>query len=314
MTAAVLLISYNRPELAFRRLSELASMDVIPRNVILSIDGHKDLDDNKYRTDYSSTLASQELPFEVLVKFRDSNLGCSKHIITAVTEVLEDYEKVIVVEDDVVLSPFFLSSMLTAFNISANIDNIATIGGFSNFHKRVHFPFFFRANYWRSTSYFSAWGWGTTRKFWENFVSIDDIDDLEQYLSTSTFWKEMGKRKQNIWLKRFRRGVWDYNVQLILFKLNKLNMLPSLRIIDNEGFSDNRSTHTKHRRPKNLFGVGFSNQKPSRFLLFSPISINRFFWNFVDSNLWAADGFFNSRAREKGLRTQLKQFFQLIGH
>jgi len=312
MTAAVLLISYNRPELVFRRLIELASMDVIPRNVILSIDGHKDLEDNEYRSEYSSKLASQELPFEILVKFRDSNLGCSKHIITAVTEVLEDYEKVIVVEDDVVLCPFFLSSMLTAFNISANIDNIATIGGFSNFHKRVHFPFFFRKNYWRSTRYFSAWGWGTTRKFWEGFIELGQIDDLEGFLSSSQHWNKLSNRKRNIWLKRFGRGVWDYNVQLMLFKHDKFNLLPALRIIDNEGFSDFRSTHTKHRRPKNLFGIGYSKVKPQKFKVTGYYFWLNFFWTFVDSNLWAADGLFNSRARNRGIRTFLRDLIKRV--
>jgi hypothetical protein len=314
MSTAVLLIAYNRPELVEKRLNELAASDVAPKNVILSVDGYRGLDEKNLESDFSSILTSHNLPFEVQVNFRKSNLGCSKHIITAVTEVLQDFENVIVVEDDVVISPCFLSSMSDAFLLMQQNHGIATIGGFSNFHRKYHIPFSAGKNYWRTSRYFSAWGWGTNRNFWENFVSIEDIGDLEKYLSTSLVWRELSKRKQNIWLKRFRRGIWDYNVQLILFKLNKLNMLPSLRIIDNEGFSDKRSTHTKHRRPKNLFGVGFSNQKPSRYLLFSPISFNRFFWNFVDSNLWAADGFFNSRAREKGLRTYLKQFFQLSRH
>jgi hypothetical protein len=306
MSTAVLLISYNRPELVLRRLRELASMDVVPRNVVLSIDGHNGLDEKKHRSDYSSMLASQELPFEVLVKFRDSNLGCSKHIITAVTEVLEDFEKVIVVEDDVVLSPFFLGSMLTAFEISAKNDNVATIGGFSNFHKRFHFPFFFRKNYWRATRYFSAWGWGTTRIFWSNFIELGQIDDLEGFLSSSQHWNKLSERKRNVWLKRFRRGVWDFNVQLLLFKYDKLNLLPALRIIDNEGFSDIRSTHTKHHRPKNLFGIGYSKLKPKKFKLNPNSLLHNFFWNFVDSNLWAADGLFNSRARNRGIRTFLR--------
>ena len=309
MSTAVLLIAYNRPELVARRLKELVASDEVPENVILSIDGHKGSDENNHESDYVSMLALQDLPFKVLVNFRSSNLGCSKHIITAVTEVLNDFDNVIVVEDDVVLSPLFLGSMLTAFDIVEKNANIATIGGFSNFHKKLHFPFFFTRNHWRTTRYFSAWGWGTTRNFWSQFIEVGNIDDLEDFLSTSEHWESLSDRKKNIWLKRFRRGVWDFNVQLVLFKYNKFNLLPSLRIIDNEGFSDSRSTHTKHRRPKNLFGVGYSRLKPEDFNKNHHNLMSNFFWKFVDSNFWAADGLFNARAREKGFRTYLRELF-----
>jgi hypothetical protein len=309
MSTAVLLIAYNRPDLVLRRLKELAESDEVPKNVILSIDGHGELDRKNYESQYLAMLASLVLPFEVFVKSRKSNLGCSKHIITAVTEVLNEFENVIVVEDDVVLSPLFLSSMLSAFDIAAKNTNVATIGGFSTFHKKLHFPVFFRQNHWRATRYFSAWGWGTTRCFWKHFIEVEDIDDLEDFLSTSDSWNNLGDRKKSIWLKRFRRGVWDFNVQLVLFKHDKLNLLPSLRIIDNEGFSDSRSTHTKHRRPKNMFGVGYTSLRPREFHGKYRTFLLNFFWNFVDSNFWAADGLFNARARNRGIRTFLRDLF-----
>jgi len=309
METAVLLIAYNRPDLVERRLKELAASELIPKNVFLSVDGLKESSGNGHKNSYSSMLAALNLPFKVNENYRQVNLGCSKHIITAVTEVLKDFESVVIVEDDVSISPCFLNSLCEALSIAAKTNDIGTVGGFSNFHKQLHFPFFFRKNYWRKTKYFSAWGWGTTRDFWKHFVEVKDIEDIEKFLSTSTYWAELSERKRNIWLKRFRRSIWDFNVQLILFKYSKFNLLPALRLIDNEGFSDNRSTHTKHNRPKNLFGIGKSKTSPAGIKDLNSTLMLKFFWNFVDSNLWAADGLFNARAREAGLRTWLRSIF-----
>jgi hypothetical protein len=309
VTVGILLIGYNRWDLLEKRLSELATSHIDTQTVYLSLDGlsNGDLDfDRKTRI---ANLESLVLPFTLSVIQRPSNLGCSNHIVTAVSEVLSLHEQVIVIEDDVSISPFFISSMTEALSAVSKFQDVGTIGGFSNFHKRLHFPFFFRKNYWRKTKYFSAWGWGTTAEFWRKFERISDIENVEEYLSESPIWTNLSKRKQQIWLNRFRRGVWDYNLQLVLFKHEKLNVVPALRLIDNEGFSDDRSTHTKHKRPGNLFGIGKSDFLPVKYKAVEESLFLKIFWGFVDSNLWAADGYFNSRGRAKGLRTRFREFF-----
>ena len=311
MSIAILLIAYNRLDLVKERLLELASSDIAPQNVILSVDGSKDLTATNFNNEYIALVRELNLSFYCKIVFRESNLGCSKHIITAVTEVLDEYENVIVIEDDVRIAVCFLRSMTDAIKMTTKFEDIGTIGGFSNFHKNMHFPIFFKENYWRKTKYFSAWGWSTSREFWKHFKSVSEIADLEDFLSTSVFWQHLSTRKKRIWLARFHRGVWDFNVQLVLFKTNQWNLLPALRIIDNQGFSDKRSTHTKHKRPWNLFGVGLYNASPRRIKLFKYSNPTNLFWNFVDSNLWAADGLLNARAREKGVRTIIRSILRL---
>ena len=312
MRSAILLLAYNRWDLVEKRLFELAESNVKPTNVVLSVDGSNDSESNRMREVHVYQLKNLDLPFDFEVILRPINLGCSNHIITAVTEILNRYESVIVIEDDVSVSPFFLDSMNEAFDLIARHDDVGTIGGFSNFHKKYHFPFFFKSNYWRKTSYFSAWGWGTTTEFWRSFVRVSEIADLDQYLSQSSTWSNFSRRKKNIWLRRFNRGVWDFNVQLALFRNDKFNLLPALRIIDNEGFSDERSTHTKHGRPRNLFGEGKSNEIPKQIEVFRFSPLKKIFWGFVDSNLWAADGLFNARAREAGIRSMLRSMFNKV--
>ena len=59
------------------------------------------------------------------------NQGLAKSIISGVTEILEKYGKVIVVEDDLVLSPYFLNYMNGALDYYKDVDDVWSISGYS---------------------------------------------------------------------------------------------------------------------------------------------------------------------------------------
>ena len=290
-----------------RRLSELCASSVLPERVLVSIDGPRSEEESRIWKDFDFSTLAKEFPFTLEFIRRPANLGCSLHIITAVSEVLQVSNSVIVVEDDVVVGNGFLKSMIDGLSIISSDDSIGTVGGFSPFYKG-----FFRTstNYWRKSPYFSAWGWGTTKEFWEGFVTLSKIENLESILESSSTWMNLSKRKKRIWMKRFRRGIWDYNVQFMLFLKEKKNLLPKLRLIDNEGFFDLRSTHTKHQRPWNLFGEGFCSNEPKKLLGLNGFSVRRIIWSWIDSNLWAADGYFNARARDMGIRSLFRKWLR----
>ena len=189
-----------------------------------------------------------------------------------------------------------------------NHENIGIVGAFSPFHNRF---FLSRKNSWRLSPYFSAWGWGTTSDFWQKFKTISNVASCQSELENSDYWRTLSKRKRAIWLKRFDRKVWDYNVQYILFLHSLSVLLPTYRLIDNEGFADSRSTHTKHVRPWSLFGEGLSDQEPLKYRVPGKFSSLKYCWSFIDSNLWAADGYFNSRARSAGIRTIFKKLLRI---
>ena len=303
MQHPVLLIGYNRPECINRRLVELTKSDVLPKKVIISLDG---IPEGVPFEEFNFDLVL--LPFEVSIIRRKENLGCSNHIILAVSEILLEYQTCIVIEDDVIIGKSFIGAISKGLSIMENHENIGIVGAFSPFHNRF---FLSRKNSWRLSPYFSAWGWGTTSNFWQKFKTISNVASCQSELENSDYWRTLSKRKRAIWLKRFDRKVWDYNVQYILFLHSLSVLLPTYRLIDNEGFADLRSTHTKHVRPWSLFGEGLSEKKPEDFKTRGRCSIIRHLWSFVDSNLWAADGYFNSRARSAGIRTIAKKLLRI---
>jgi hypothetical protein len=287
-----------------RRLTELSISSVAPDRVLVSIDGPRNETETGIWRDFDFSILKKEFPFSLEFIRRPENLGCSLHIITAVSEVLQIFESVIVIEDDVVVGNGFLQAMTNGLSIISSDGSIGTVGGFSPFRRGL-FPS--SNNYWRKSAYFSAWGWGTTKNFWDSFVSLTTIENPGKVLESSSVWMNFSERKKRIWLRRFHRGIWDYNVQFMLFLKDQKSLLPRLRLIDNEGFSDSRSTHTRHRRPWNLFGQGLCSKEPQNLVESSFFSIRNFMWSWIDSNLWAADGYFNSRAREMGIRSLFRK-------
>ena len=68
---------------------------------------------------------------KVTVVEAEQNKGLAKSIIGGVTGILQEYGRVIVVEDDLVLSPYFLQYMNGALEYYKDVENIWSISGYS---------------------------------------------------------------------------------------------------------------------------------------------------------------------------------------
>ena len=93
---------------------------------------------------------------------RPDNLGLAGNIIEGVSETLRQHERVIVLEDDMVTSPFFLAYMNEALERYANDDRVVSIHGYV-YPIREALPeaFFLRGA--------DCWGWATWRRGWACF-------------------------------------------------------------------------------------------------------------------------------------------------
>jgi len=93
---------------------------------------------------------------------RKENFGLSRNITGGVTEVLRLHENVIVIEDDIVVSPFFLRFMNDALTCYRSEARVGSISGYC-------YPIAARA----PDSYFirgaDCWGWATWRDRWQHY-------------------------------------------------------------------------------------------------------------------------------------------------
>lgn len=93
---------------------------------------------------------------------RDKNWGLSNSLIAGITDLCNKYGRVIVVEDDLILSPYFLKFMNDGLNKYENDDRVSAISGFLNpINSEAPETFFLR--------YFACWGWATWKRGWDLF-------------------------------------------------------------------------------------------------------------------------------------------------
>lgn len=242
----VLVVGFNRPEFVERRIKELGPNPPLP--VHISIDGGIS---SELRNSYAHI--EKELDKEFFkIDYKNTNLGLVKHVTGAISTLLDSYKYVIVVEDDVQISVSFICTV--AKNLKENENpRIATWGGYS--------PIFAiralkRLNRWRETHYFSAWGWGISREHWSYYSTKIDFELLDQELMNSKTWGHLSSFQKRVWKSRFRKVsnnpnlTWDYQMQYMTFKYDFLHKLPIMRLTENQGFDDIRSTNTKSHRPR----------------------------------------------------------------
>lgn len=252
LDTATLLVGFNRPELLEKRLREISEFPNL--TLFVTIDGPRiKSNDNESNEEILKILERWEKKLNITSIIHKENIGLALNITTAIENILQIHERVFVIEDDVsVTKDAYKAIVEMQFGAKTNI---ATVGGFGFLSPLSKIKKFGLRNYFRSTPYFSAWGWCIDRANWQNYqLDLSNID-LERDLNDSKLWKSLSVQERLIWRRRFGKVIknpmytWDFQMQFMTFKFDKLHHLPYFRIIDNEGFNDVRGTNIKGRIP-----------------------------------------------------------------
>ena len=125
--------------------------------VLAFVDGPRNRDDEELIGQVVKAVLSVRPDAEITRRIE--NLGVAKSVTTAVTETLTKYEQVIVLEDDLELSPQFLRYMLDGLDAYREEPKVASIHGYTIPMRGLpHATYFLRGS--------DCWGWGTWRESW----------------------------------------------------------------------------------------------------------------------------------------------------
>lgn len=109
---------------------------------------------------------AEEHPFHSMTLIeRPENIYLERNITEGIAQVLEEHDRIIVLEDDIVTSPYYLEYMNTAFDLYADEPRVMHVAGFTNLDlmadgQKPEREFYF-------TPHMSGWGWGTWRDRWQ---------------------------------------------------------------------------------------------------------------------------------------------------
>ncbi len=160
----IALFVYNRPWHTQQTVEALKKNDLVEKSdLIVFSDGPKkesDISDVINVRNYLKTIKGFK---SVNLNERERNIGLAESIIFGVTDVIDQYGRVIVLEDDLIVSKHFLDYMNTALNRYYNEERVMQISGHM-------FPVKIES---REDAFFlpfiTSWGWGTWKRAWDHF-------------------------------------------------------------------------------------------------------------------------------------------------
>jgi hypothetical protein len=229
----IAIFTYNRPGHTERLLNSL-KLNPVDKGYLIFIycDGAKKTEhlDSVKET---RRIVKANMPNGAKIIERDENFGLAKSIITGVTDLCNQYGKVIVLEDDLVLSPYTLDYFNAALDKYENIDRVMHISAYMYPVKTsLKDSFFYREA--------TCWGWATWQSAWEHFESdaeklVNEIDNknkrYEFNINESAYFYQM--------LCKQRDGEidsWAIRWYASMFLKNGLALHPGSSLIENLGF------------------------------------------------------------------------------
>ena len=168
--APIALFAYNRPKHLQRTVEALKKNELADKSeLFIYSDGTKDLKDSKKNGELGNNINQVRKYAKSIDGFkkvniieREENLSLANSLIAGISEVVNDYPKIIVLEDDLLTSQFFLSYMNKGLNLYEDEDKIISINAYMyNLQKKLPETYFLR--------YADCWGWATWKNKWELF-------------------------------------------------------------------------------------------------------------------------------------------------
>ncbi len=193
--APIALFVYNRPEHTRRTLSYLQKNLLADESRLFIFSDAAKTEEDKAKVEQVRQLIKETTGFKsVKVTLRKENMGLANSIIGGVTQLVNEYGKVIVFEDDLLSSPYTLQYFNEALTKYVNEEKVMHIGAYmyNLANKSLHQTFFFRAA--------TSWGWATWARAWKDFepdvdVLLKQFDkkkiDRFSIEGTMNFWKQL---------------------------------------------------------------------------------------------------------------------------
>lgn len=178
---------------------------------------------------------------KIVITEAKENKGLAASVIGGVSHVIEKYGNAIVLEDDLVVAPNFLSFMNQSLEYYQHEKNVITISGFT---LPVELPQGYAHDVYFTKRVFS-WGWATWKDKWE---SIDwSVADYESFVSNPSRIKtfnEMGSDLSAMLHKQMNGQINSWAIRLYYhqFKNQMFTVFPINSKVLNIGFTKD-ATH-----------------------------------------------------------------------
>ncbi len=234
----IIVFSYNRPEHLRQTLDALSKNDLARESILyIYCDGAKEnaSEEQCMRVVKNREVAHAVKGFkEVHVVERERNVGLKDNIVGAVTEIVNQYGRVITLEDDVVSSVGFLKYMNDALELYADEDRVMHVSAYMYPHKcRLPESFFYPVPY-------PGGGWATWKRAWDCYN--DNSRELYDYWKDK--WSVFDVFGGDYLSKQLERNVngtmntWFIKWHAVMMQKEALTLYPGRSLTNNIGFDE----------------------------------------------------------------------------
>lgn len=231
--APIALFVYNRPQHTERTLQFLQQNELAAQShLYIFSDGAKTVQDEEKVAAVRKIIKKADGFKSVKVIESKANAGLANSVIAGVTQLITEYDQVIVFEDDLVTSPHTLAYFNNALNHYREEEKVMHIGAYMYPLKSDNLSqsFFYRAA--------TSWGWATWGRAWKNFepdinVLIKQFDKKKRAAfsidNKMNFWKQM------LEFKKGKNNSWAIRWYASIFLKGGITLNPSQSLVNNIG-------------------------------------------------------------------------------
>ncbi len=236
--APIIIFTYNRLDSLIQTIQHLSkNIDKEYTNLIIFSDSwrnKKDREDVLNVRQYLHTIIGFN---KIKIIERKENYGLAKNIIEGVSDVINQYGRVIVLEDDLLTSKNFIPYMNQALDFYEENKQVFSISGYTGNLKSL--------NKLEEDVYLSyrpsSWGWATWKDQWDG---IDwNVTDFNEFINNRQATKKLNRGGIDMtrMLRKCMQGKnhsWAIRWSYSMSKQDKYCVYPKVSKIQNIGFGD----------------------------------------------------------------------------
>jgi hypothetical protein len=236
----IVLFVYNRPWHTEQTLEALAKNELADQSTLyVFADGPKpgaSGEDLKKIEDTRAVIRKRAWCKEVILNESDHNKGLANSVIEGVTQVVNQHGKVIVLEDDIITSPYFLQYLNEGLEMYQESKNVIAINSYM-------FPIQTdRVDTFLSPLATSTWGWATWADRWAWFEKEPRYKNLIQ--RNPFLRSRFNLADYNYAVMLDNKNSWGIRWYYSAFLRNSIGLFPTKTLSNNIGFGED-ATHTK---------------------------------------------------------------------
>ncbi len=244
MLAPIIIFAYNRPETLKNTIqSLLQNKEAKDSDLYIFVDGARTNKLGDFENVHTVQMYVKSIQGfkSIHYTFSEKNKGLGNSIIQGVSQVINEYGKAIVLEDDLVFATNFLMYMNQGLDKYKDEKRVFSICGYSN---KVKVPKGYKYNTYFCTRS-SSWGWGTWADRWN---SVDwELKNWDKYSKLGKAFNKWGGSDCFRMLRSVKEGwgnSWAIRFCFSQFLQNKLSLFPIISKVKNNGF-DGAGTNCK---------------------------------------------------------------------